>query len=75
MAQALYAAKNVDGTWNFTWTSNLPVLAWDRDEHGVTGFVQSPSGDGTQAAYLIPANDAKPSGSSGGAQSFVRYLL
>lgn len=70
---AWYVAKTTEGAWNFTWSTKLPVLAWERDEHGVTGFVQSPTGDGSAAAYLIPANDAHPSGSAGGPQSFLRY--
>jgi hypothetical protein len=71
---AWYVAKQSDGTWNFTYSTKLPVLAWDHDEHGLTGYVQSPTGDGATAAYLVPANDVHPSGSAGGPQSFLRYV-
>lgn len=71
---AWYMAKKADGTWDFVWQTKLPVLAWDRDEHGTTGFVQAPSGEGADAAYLVPANDAVVSGSDGRRQYFVRYM-
>lgn len=71
--QAWYVAKHADGSWDFTWSTKLPVLTWDRDENGVTGFVQNPVGDGAVAAYLVPALDVEVS-SSGGTQYFLRYV-
>lgn len=70
---ALYAAKNADGSWNFAWSTKLPVLAYGSDEHGLTGFVQNSVGDGVDAAYLVPALDLEIT-STGGTQFFVRYI-
>ena len=71
--KAWYVAKNADGSWDFTWSTKLLVLTWDHDEHGLTGFVQAPVGDGAAAAYLVPANDLEITGSSP-TQYFLRYI-
>lgn len=72
--QAWYLAKNVNGSWDFTWGTKLPVLHWDNDGTGITGYVQNPVGDGAAVAHLIPANDLEITSVNTPTQYFVRYI-
>lgn len=73
--EVLYAAKNEDGTWDYSSQAKLVVLVWSDNEAGnLTGWVVSPSETGDAGSTLYAAGGVAPIGADGRTQYFVKYV-